>query len=135
MFYEVDDAIQFLDGLSGRAIKYSKRDGNEGQVGPFRPCPSHIKRRGTALHQVHEVLEARVLAAEEQTKQVHRTRGPQPYMLYYAMHFRTEQVRLMATVSWSDSGVKVTINHFVPEPDIQDEAKAALRGLLGAPAP
>lgn len=134
-FDDVDDAIQFHDGMVGREVKYAKRDGTDGQVEPLRPRPPHIKRRGTALHPVYEVLDREVVTSEEKIKQVHRTRGSTPYTMYYAMNRATEHIRLMATASWIDSGTRVTLKEIVAEPNIPDDAKTALRELVGAPTP
>lgn len=101
---------------AGFEVKYTKRDGADGQLEPFRPRLSHIKRRGTASHLVYEVLHRQVVTSEEKIKQVHGTRGPQPHTMYYAMHRDTEHTTLMAMVSWSDSGRRVAVREMVRSP-------------------
>lgn len=84
---------------------------------------------------MYALLDGKVRTGEDMIKQVHRTRGPQPYTLYYAMHRDTDNIRLLATVSSNDSGAKVTISEIATEPDISAEAQVALQALAGAPVP
>lgn len=131
---DTDAAIQFHSGIDAHAVKYVKRCGEDGKVESFRHRPPHIKRRGAALHTVYALLDGKARTGEENIKQVHRSRGPQPYTLYYAMHRDTENIRLLVAASWNDSGAKV-ISEIVTEPDISAEAQAALQALAGAPVP
>lgn len=87
------------------------------------------------MHPVYELLEDKVLATGEKIKQIHRTRGPTPYTLYYAMHRDTEEIRLLATISWEDSGMRVTLKDAVAEPCIPEEVQAAMKELVRPPAP
>lgn len=111
--------------------KFTQRDGFQTTVDPFRPKPPHIKRRGAALHKIHDVLSTE-FAPNEKIKHVHRTRGATLYTLYCAMHQETEAIRQLATVSWEDFGMKVTVTNIISEPCVKAEAQAELRVLAGS---
>lgn len=123
-FTDAEDALMFHDAIRALPMVFVKLDGAEDTVEAFRPRPPHIKRRGAAFHPVYGVLQ------RHDIKQVHRTRGPQPHTLYYGMKGDTEEIRLLATVSWRDDGSKAALVDVIPEPVLGAEAQAALRGLV-----
>lgn len=134
-FADIDDAAQFHEGTREAEMPFKMLDGTEGTVEAFRPRPPHIKRRGTALDPIYDVISAKELKAGEVIKQVHRARGPQPYMLDYTMERATENIRWLATVCWNDTGVRVNLKEVVTEPGVDGETQAALQSLVGRPAP
>lgn len=82
---DADDAIQIHDGMTGFDVKKCQA-GRHGR--PGRDLPPSVKRRGTALHPVYEVLDPKGRGGEIQ--HVHRTRGPQVRTMYYAMNCVTD---------------------------------------------
>lgn len=52
-------------------------------------------------------------------------------MLYYAMHRDMENIRLLPTVTRSDTGTTVAISEIATEADISPEPQAALQALAG----
>lgn len=51
------------------------------------------------------------------------------------MNRDTEDIRLLATVGWEDSGTRVTLKDAIAEPCIPAEVQTAMRTLAGAPIP
>lgn len=51
------------------------------------------------------------------------------------MNKATEAIRMLATVTWTDSGTIVKVQEMVAEPGLSQETQAKLKALVGPPAP
>lgn len=80
-------------------------------------------------------LQSTALLPNESIKHVDRARSAQRYRLYYAMHRTTEDICLLATVAWNDSGERVSLQEVAAEPSFSEDTQRKLKALLSPPAP
>lgn len=91
--------------------------------------PPSIERRGQALHIVYDSLVSELTAGEE-IKQVHEQRCAEPRTDFCAKHSETDELRLMATVWWTDTGAKVVLRRMEADARLRVATKNALAALM-----
>lgn len=114
-------------------LVFTTRCVEEAQIELFRPRPPHIRRRGMALHLVCGVSASTPRQSGEVVKLAHRARSAQSYTLYSVIHKATEAIRLLATVTWADSGTSVAVQEIIAEQGLIEETRAKLKALQGPP--